>query len=1007
VPLGNPAAVTTPGRRTRVTIGHMPEVVVQLPFVWQRQAEEIARGTQASQVGIHYWPEIGLRMRAHQDNMGTLFEKAAGQDKFINSAVEVGDHWQLNYVHRQYDYPDLNYTDGAAGQTVPMYQKKVPAGGSWDSKLAADQAAFPGPSDGIGASALPVDRVFRTTGVHEPDHPVHLLAYLPFSLAIGGIWGRIYVSGPPGVNAAGHGTGQYSCELLMDGKARLHERCKVLDGDGEDTGARVWVRRDEFQAFESPAQDQLYSLKILSNASESCGSQWRGDRMVFASTHCPPLYHTNTRKPGSSGVLVAGLVGGIGSVAMAGVAASAHVYHVPQDKVVAPELEPLRLDFRRDIRGLFAISELSYETEVVFDDDPFTITGFPTAGIPMQVEWYGDFPDGADCRIELIDLTEGADSIIPGGVQIVHDCRGGVIEYPMTDFDPSHRRFKARITLTSDGDACPTLEYYRVVRRGTIEEPDFDTLVFPTARAAGVSLLRQEIVESIEVEDGTDDPMQESATVHIADFTAEMPEIGLRVRQAVDIDIIDGAAPPNILTKLARFYIDPNRSRQMRGERPGTAGAIAAQYPKPNSRIYTLSGNGEAVRLRSMIFPARWTLAEEPAAGEGTPTQYMKVTDGLATAFEFGGYSPGRIDVPDKPVRFFGAGKDSTEIIVEPFSSVYDWIVENARDYLGAWPVFDLNAGASGMWRIIQQKRPPYNVVMRFTGEHPGALKLPHVLASYPVDTVSGGPFDGQTIPHNFIDSEGDETHIEPPEGNCVIVQGGLPDGGAQVASRLEQFIFNPVSCNFFNLASSHAHYPDPNSPEFMGGDAVPIVVIDATLSTGEAVNWVGRRVFDYACYAREYRTFHAPLRYIVDVTDPYQTYPRRVRFGDVVEVLQPDKVTWRTYLVVRCSPSYSRDGYQFGRYELVSSSVMDRFGMPVGMFDLWTLEQMRRKAIDRRSGRNWRSQFLRTRNRSVEQGASSMMALPSGELAPAQFIDPSQPNFGQFKFMADYDPVP
>lgn len=981
------SAQTTPGRRTRITIGHMPEVVTQLPFVYERRAEEIARGTQAADVEIKYVEGIGLRLRAHQDDIGRLFERADAQDKFLTgAAVQIADNWGTQLVHRQYDYPELNYVDSGAATTVPMYEKRVPAGADWDGRLDADEAAFPGPVTSENPS--PLDRVFKTTEVHRPDHALYLIAFVPFSPARGGPWGTIYFTGPAGTNKAGKGTGQYACKAFMDGKCRLYERCKT----GVDLTGRAWVRRFEFEYAIDPGPDRLYYIRIESNASESCGSTWKGSIITFSSYQQAPI---------SKSLRSHGILGVVNSAASIGVSGSkpAAVYKVPLEEVHPPELEPVRVDFRRDVRGLLSVSNASFPETVTFDDDPFVVTGWPTAGTPMRVEWYGDFPPGADLDIRLYDAE--ADTELPDGELIVHDCLGGVREYPMTAHDPSHRRFFARITKTSDGDVTPTMIRYRVVRRGTIDNPEFDTVVLPTARVGSNGLGRQEIVDLIEIDDATDDPMQETASVVIADFTAEMPELQYRVRQPVDVDVIDGSG--NIVTKLARFYINPNESEQIAGE---LIGPQANVWPKAGSRRYRLSGNGEATRLKSMLFPHRWSLLDEPAEGESTPINAMKVTDGLYTGFSFAGYGPNRIDVPDLPIRFFPGDADSQDLIVEPFAEIYPWIVENSRDYLGGWPVFDLNAGDDGMWRIIQQKRPPYNVVMRFTGLHPGAGKLPHLLASYPVDNGIGD-FSTQLIPHNFIEREGAKRHTEPPEGNCVMVLGGVPVGGAQVASQLTQFLFNPVSCNFFNLASSHDHYPDSSSPDFMGGDAVPIVVIDATLSDPEAVNWVGRRVFDYSCYAREYWTFHAPLRYIVDVTDEYQTYPRRPRFGDVVEVLQDDGVTWTTFLVVRCSPSYERDGFQFARYELVTSSVIQRFGMPVGAFDLFVLEKLRRKALHRSQGHGYRSQFLRTANRKVEVGAASMVMSPAMQMGPIQEIDPDEATFGTFNFMPDYDPLP
>lgn len=1010
MPLSTPGPETTPGRHTRIIIGRMASAVTQMPFVWQRFAAEIYRGTEKKVTDLWHSDGIGLRIKAYQDRKGALFESSLAQGKFITGTMaQIAPNWQLGPVHRQYSYPGLNYVDPGASTTMPMYEKLVPAGTDWDVRLEADELAFPAPPDNEG-NTIALDRVFKSTEVHYPDQKLWLNMFGPFSPARGAGMGRVYFSGIPGYNKAGRGTGQYCVRIFMEGTAILYERCKTYDPETEAWTGREWVGRAVFQPFTVTGADFRYFLTIESDATESCRSQWSGSVIQFRSELNSDWYKQKSE------IMM------LGDKVIAHLSSTVFNYKIPQEEVHAPELEPVRLDFRRDMRGLFSVSMAAFPPLVEFDDDPFSMGQYPTKLIPIRVEWWGDFPAGTGCEVRLYDLAT-KEELLDGAIYI-QDCKGGAIEYPQELWNPIKREFYARIKLTSTGTKTPTLTGYRVVRRGTIHAQGLEVISLPTARASAIGLPRQEIVDAIDIDDGTDDPIQEAATVQIADFTAEMPELGLRVRQPVDIEIWDGADPPAIVTKLARFYINPNRSEQIRGERWSrydsdleTYPAQDNQYPKPNSRKYTLTGNGEATRLKSMLFPHRWSLVEmSKPAGEGEPPPStpgtMKVTDGLFTAFSFAGYSDNRIDVPDLPIRFFpGSGGDAGDLVIEPFSPIYDWVVENARDYLGGWPVFDLNAGDNGMWRILQQKRPPYNVVMRFTGEHPGALKAPHVAAAYGYAEFENGedpedPRNGQISPYTFIDSD-DSIHIEPPEGNCVLVLGGVPQGGAQSASQLQQFIFNPVSCNFFNLPAESEHYPDENSPDFMGGDMVPIVVIDSTLSTPEAVNWIGRRVFDYSCFAREYRTFHAPMRFIVDVTDTLQAYPRRVRFGDVVEVLQPDKTTWRKYLVVRCSPSYSRDGYQFARYELVTSSVMDRFGMPVGMFDFFTLEELRRKALYRRQGRSYRSNHLRTSNRKVELGASSMVALPSGAMAPIQNIDPESEHFGTFNFMPDYDPVP
>jgi hypothetical protein len=199
----------------------------------------------------------------------------------------------------------------------------------------------------------------------------------------------------------------------------------------------------------------------------------------------------------------------------------------------------------------------------------------------------------------------------------------------------------------------------------------------------------------------------------------------------------------------------------------------------------------------------------------------------------------------------------------------------------------------------------PYTNLAHFTTDGPGAGKLASSLASYSVAK------DTAFIQHGTLVAS-----VKPPEGNLVIVTGtGYIGEDAGVAARLTQYAINVRSYNFLGLASGHPKYPQAdNNPDYLPHIA-PIVVIDPGLTTPDAVNWVTRRVFEIACFGRKRLSFVAPLLLINDPDDAELAGPptryRPLRYYD------PVTVDGSQYLVLKCTPDYSRDRAQWAHYEL------------------------------------------------------------------------------------------
>jgi hypothetical protein len=218
----------------------------------------------------------------------------------------------------------------------------------------------------------------------------------------------------------------------------------------------------------------------------------------------------------------------------------------------------------------------------------------------------------------------------------------------------------------------------------------------------------------------------------------------------------------------------------------------------------------------------------------------------------------------------------------------------------------------------------------------------------------------------------------------------------------LTQVAVNVDSYNFLNLSPGDPGYPDGSDIDYIGR-CIPIVVRDRTLTTQFAVDFIARRTYDYACHARENFSFIAPMILVTDSTDTMQTRPRKLAYYDAVEVQQLDG-SFVTYLVKFCSPAYSKDGFQFARYELVRQKNIDDLavmpqvpGTVAGLLRM--MVQQMTGAVPSNPG--WNA------NSKASVNDSDWMGLAERIGSSIQDLDNTSPDFGDFTFMLGYDPLP
>jgi len=154
------------------------------------------------------------------------------------------------------------------------------------------------------------------------------------------------------------------------------------------------------------------------------------------------------------------------------------------------------------------------------------------------------------------------------------------------------------------------------------------------------------------------------------------------------------------------------------------------------------------------------------------------------------------------------------------------------------------------------------------------------------------------------------ETHVKPPEASAVLVIGGgidLPNNGGHAI--LLNWLVNRDGLDYFSDYTA-----DPTNPDWIG-ELVPLLYVDTTLNTQDAVDFMAWRLFHVTCHGIKMTEIEAPLVLVTDPNDTNQTKPRPPRFYD--PVLVNDDGTESQWLVRNCNPFWRKDGFQWASYEL------------------------------------------------------------------------------------------
>lgn len=960
---------------TAVRFNRFFPTIIQPATAVYRSAEELARAGAEGSADVVVVAGAGLTLRSYDLDSTRLWDYSPAQAGFhrvggLLSVYATGLNTEATW--RTLTLPGVSYHPDTAGEGMYLWNKYVGATEDFDARLADDETAFPPPFP--GDDLMDVDRLWRSISDHMPwERASFLLAASGAVADLPGCLARMYFTGPAGYDERGVGIGQYSVKIYVDGRAVVFERC--LGASPED--AKRWVRRFEFRFTPLGGIGRLMIFTVASNATATRN----GDRISFLISQSPQLM--------STGGYVFTLAGALSQLKLA---QEPIVFRVPRSGTPGvTQPAPFRMDLRRDVLASFNVYRSVYPESGTFIDDWVSLAAHPLGqSRTLTLTWFGFRPDGTSvtARVRRSDGTLLAQTgLINGtyGQQMLFTCPAGAM-----------REYRVEFDLTSSGDRfqTPTITGFELSAPAVLETPYVPAARqvvirnLNTVRTDGVGnpKLEGRHITRVQASGASRNPEEASFMVAIENPAGIDLPLQWRAGTPVDIELQSRTAPYDTLSIIARGYTMP--AGVTRKGKKRTAGELTPmrRWPFPDWNEMRIQGGGEYVRLKRCLTPARLIYTDHVLG------QNWKVTDAIRDYLtSIAGYPSTMVEIPDLPIRFWGdKGED---IVVEPGQEGMSLLQGWAEDYLGAALIFDENAGPAGMWRLLRRKRAPYNPVCRIYRDHPGALKLPHLLSSYPIETRE----NGQIVAPTFAVDE--EYTFEPPEANLVQVFGGRDE------RQFTQVYANVASFNYCGLSSGHAKYPSIDHPDALM-ECVPVQVWDYTLQSQESVDWVGRRVFEDVCFSREVISFRAPLRFIIDVLDPHQRLPRMPRVNDAVEYQQPDG-TFATYLVSSCGPDYSHDDLMWGKWEIVRSTNLDVVGMPIGSFDVFELNRARIKQARASIDMPKRRAPAQRANRRFVLARGDMITLPALPASTRQILDPDSPNFGRFEHMVDYDPAP
>jgi hypothetical protein len=405
-------------------------------------------------------------------------------------------------------------------------------------------------------------------------------------------------------------------------------------------------------------------------------------------------------------------------------------------------------------------------------------------------------------------------------------------------------------------NASPWFFGYEVRRRGNVATvANGETLIDATHH-------RQSPVTQIDIAAQDADPSHASAHLVVSDLTNRCPflrqrgDVPIKIQMQYDPD----PAKRTVLFEGYAAHVDAQRRK-----------VITSGWPSALWHDYRVMAVGKWKRLadRDWAYGIASFLNDDSPNAPTDPQTLQKapwkVTDIVRFVLLMGGFMESQQDIPDLEMRTWASpGEDMTQIwMIWNGDNLGTYLRKLVFDYLGAYLLWDPNAGSAGMWRLKLSPTGTETPLYTFTlaAADPGRL------------TVYPGALGHNTtwIQHDTL-----ETYVLPPEGNFLTVTG--IDKEQQL---IRQEYRNPRSYN--RPGENTAVLADP---DYLGRIRPITLRPDPLLNSREAVQFVGRRIFEQACRGRIFAHWTSPAVIVETGESVYTTHPGRpLQFGDPVSL--------------------------------------------------------------------------------------------------------------------------
>lgn len=906
-----------------------------------------------------------------------------------------------------------------ADQAVKAFSKAVNAAHDWDNaayRHTTDQAAFPGPD--LDETITDMDRMLVSKDPHLPDQGIQFQIEAPSAM-----WDKgahlcsLYFSGPAGSDGDGDGCGQYAIAVMGGGHCYLFENRLPFPQLGVASDPPDWIFRRKFLI---PAGDRngskvSLSLSIVSNATRVCDGKWNGNRLVFIAAK-------NKRGVTGDGFSFREVLTAMPAIDLD---YSGEIYSVPRtgNEVTIPA--KVRLDIRRDCRATFMLRRPVLASPGTLVGDPFAIDHFPVTSTTKPrvfgVRWRGDKPAGSTVDVNVFVAGHvGEPAYQLSFIEVNKStCQGDYVWFEMPPSAWRHLQVVYTLTKSTDGRG-PTIASEQYYLAGAKNAPPSEKqLVAPLGQRntdyswRDKALISTNIM-SIETSGPTDNADADSFTVTIGDPARKVDALFDRIETPISIVLRKKSTGDRYVLRRG-IITGPQATFHYGGDLPDPD----KTYPAYNHKTYRLSCQGEQRRVQRRLFGTR-SLFMDP-----TTNKPYNVGKKLREILEFEcGYQSDQIIIPSNALTLFVKDNDD-KAGIEPSEPIFPVMTDWARDYYGGFFIFDTSTHVYGSWRLLQRRRPPLTPLIRFEGTSTlGSRAFSVAPPEYAKTTVGGQEVVHMPILSDSTDEKGTETW-EGPDCNLVYVVGGGTAGGKQsatvsprfgststidskVSEHISQVAVNVRSFNALGLGSGHANYPTPDTGgrDFIG-EVRPVHVYMASLSTQEAVDWMTRRIYDFAAHARTFKRFKSWMPLIVDSNDPFQIYPRMPRIYDPVEVYDEEQSKWVSYVIADCKMCGLHNNLMMMEYLIVRTTAWDKFAYPFMSFNAAKMFRnimagavTTGAAAVRREQHTWKDIEVKAMPKNAW---SNLPALAGNAI---QNLDPDDANFGKFNYMAGYDPI-